>query len=877
MDSRSIRQEFLNFFEKKGHLIVPSAPMVIKDDPTLMFTNAGMNQFKDYFLGHGKPENQRVADTQKCLRVSGKHNDLEEVGHDTYHHTMFEMLGNWSFGDYFKEEALAWGWELLTKNYGISEKDLYVSVFRGDPVDKMEQDREAAEIWEKIIDPERILFESKKDNFWEMGETGPCGPSSEIHIDLRSDADKKKIPGKELVNKDHPEVIEIWNIVFIQYNRLTNGSLVPLEQKHVDTGMGLERLARIVQGKGSNYDSDIFTPLINSVENLSGIAYGKEEEKDIAFRVIVDHIRAINFAIAEGQLPGNAKAGYVIRRILRRAIRYGHTFLGFKEPFLHQILPVLKNQLGSVFPELESQEKFVAKVVLEEENSFFKTLSKGLNLLEGIFEKEKRSKQVSGNKAFELYDTYGFPFDLTSLISAEKGFSVDQEGFDEEMGKQKARSKEDSKRSLGDWEDVHKGETKFVGYDDLHTTSKVLKYRKVHQGEKERFQLMLDKTPFYPEGGGQVGDIGYLMDQDGKKYRVMDTQKENEQILHVLEWLPENIKGEFQAQVSREKRALTMANHSATHLMHAALRRLLGPHVEQKGSYLDENLLRFDFSHFERLSKEQIKEIEDMVNHQIQRDVDLTEDRAMPIDEAKKMGAMALFGEKYGEKVRVVIFDSEYSVELCGGTHIPSTGKIGLFKIVHEGSVAAGVRRIEALTGAKALEHVNQKVQLLEEVEELFKHPKDLKKTVGDTLKERSQLQHKLEKLEREKMQNVSEGLDDKIQSLNSGKFLAEKIDLPNSQALKDLLFGFKSKHKDMVALVVSEIDAKPMIGIMVGDDLLSVDGLHAGNLVRELASEIKGGGGGQPFFATAGGKDRSGLQKALEKGKNLITEILEK
>lgn len=875
MDSKTIRKEFLEFFKEKGHSIVPSAPMVIKDDPTLMFTNAGMNQFKDYFLGHGKPEKPRVTDTQKCLRVSGKHNDLEEVGHDNYHHTMFEMLGNWSFGDYFKKEALEWGWELLTKRFGINPEDLYVTVFEGDKTDKLGADEEAGEIWKSITDPDRVLFEPKKDNFWEMGETGPCGPSSEIHIDLRSAEEKKLLPGSKLVNKDHPEVIEIWNIVFIQYNRLANGSLVPLEEKHVDTGMGLERLTRIIQGKKSNYDTDLFAPLINRVEELSGKVYGSDEGTDIAFRVIVDHIRAIGFAISEGQLPGNAKAGYVIRRILRRALRYGHSFLELKEPFLHELVQVLAHQLGEVFPELVAQKGFTQKVVQEEEVAFFKTLSKGLTLLGGIFEKEKGSKKVPGKKAFELYDTYGFPVDLTSLISAEKGFTVDMDAFNEEMGKQKARSREDSKKQYGDWVEVSEGSSDFVGYDDLSTTSKILKYRTIQESDRSLVQVMLDKTPFYPEGGGQVGDIGYLIDSDDRKYRVMDTQKENDQIFHILEWLPEKVEGDFVTQVSRERRRLTMANHSATHLMHAALRRVLGNHVEQKGSYLDDQILRFDFSHFEKVSREQLNQIEDMVNQHIQMDIPLDEKRNFPIDEAKKMGAMALFGEKYGDKVRVVVFDPDYSVELCGGTHVASTGTIGIFKIVHEGSVAAGVRRIEAYTGKRALEYVNHKMAVLEEVQEVLKYPKDLKKAVSDVLKERNSLSHKLEKLEREKMGKVSSGLDDKIRSADKGRFLAEKIALPSAQALKDLLFGLKNQHKDLVSLIAADIDGKPMIGIMTGDDITKLELINAGAMIKEIAKEIKGGGGGQAFFATAGGKDIGGLDKAIEVGENMILELL--
>jgi alanyl-tRNA synthetase len=875
MNSQDIRKEFLDFFEKKGHVIVPSAPMVIKNDPSLMFTNAGMNQFKEFFLGHHHPQNRRVADTQKCLRVSGKHNDLEEVGHDSYHHTMFEMLGNWSFGDYFKEDALAWAWELLTQTYGIPQKDLYVSVFRGDEVDKIQADAEAGKIWKSIVGPGKVLNESKKNNFWEMGGSGPCGPSSEIHIDLRSEKDKAKTPGKELVNKDHPEVIELWNIVFIQFNRLANGELVPLEERHVDTGLGLERLARVVQGKNSNYDSDIFSPLLEKVQEQCGRAYGKDESDDIAFRVIVDHIRAIAFAISEGQLPGNAKAGYVIRRILRRAIRYGHTFLGFQEPFLYDLAPVLSEQLGPVFPELRSQKDFTSKVIMEEEISFFKTLSKGLNMLEGIFEKQSKSKVVPGLKAFELYDTYGFPLDLTSLIGLENGFEVDLDGFNEEMGKQKARSKEDAKKTLGDWISVNKGSTEFVGYDELSTASRILKYRRMEAGEKSFIQVMLDKTPFYPEGGGQVGDIGYLMDADERKYRVIDTQKESGQILHILEWLPENIQGEFKTQVSREKRYLTMANHSATHLMHAALRRVLGTHVEQRGSYLDDQILRFDFSHFEKLGKDNLSEIEDLVNQQILKDIHLEENREMEIEEAKKMGAMALFGEKYGEKVRVVVFDPEYSVELCAGTHISSTGKIGLFKIIHETSVAAGVRRIEACTGLRAIEYVNKKLEALDEVQALMKNPKDLKKSVVELIAERSALAHKAEKLGREKMGNVSSRLSGKIILAKKGKMLAERIDLPNAQALKDVLFGLKNSHKDLVGLIGSEIEGKPMIGLITGDEIVEKKMIHAGEMIREIAKEIKGGGGGQAYFATAGGKNAKGLDEAIKKGADMIREIL--
>ena len=754
MDSKEIRKKFLEFFKERGHKIVPSAPMVVKDDPTLMFTNAGMNQFKDYFLGTQTPSVLRVADTQKCLRVSGKHNDLEEVGIDTYHHTMFEMLGNWSFGDYFKKDAISWGWELLTEVFELPKDRIYATVFGGDASDGLEADEDARDYWKAYLPTERILDGSKKDNFWEMGETGPCGPCSEIHIDLRSEEEIAKIPGKALVNMDHPQVVEVWNLVFIQFNRLANSSLEDLPEKHVDTGMGFERLAMAIQQKSSNYDTDVFQPLIQELADLAGVAYGEDEKTDIAIRVIVDHIRAISFSIADGQLPSNTGAGYVIRRILRRAVRYGFQFLDLKSPFLAKLLPTLQLQFEDVFSELSDQIEFIAKVITQEEASFLHTLEQGLKKLKTITDELAKTgeKVIPGELAFELYDTFGFPLDLTSLIARERGLSIDEQGFDTEMAKQKSRSKQDASKETGDWVVLsEQREIDFVGYEQIEAEAHILRYRTLKQKGKELFQLVLDVTPFYAESGGQVGDTGRLVSAEEEIY-VTDTKKENDLIVHSVNKLPVNPNSLFKAEVNQQKRLLTVNNHSSTHLMHAALRSVLGNHVEQKGSLVNEKLLRFDFSHFAKLTPEEITAVENMVNSKIRENITIEEIRNVPIDEAKEKGAMALFGEKYGETVRMIIFDKDYSVELCGGIHVPSTGQVGLFKIISESSISAGVRRIEAITGAVAEKHVVEGEEILSELKDLLKHPKDLSKAITTLVSEKNAADKELEQLRKQKV-----------------------------------------------------------------------------------------------------------------------------
>ncbi|MGB3465006.1 MAG: alanine--tRNA ligase, partial [Cyclobacteriaceae bacterium] len=864
MNSKEIRQQFLKFFESKGHSIVPSAPMVIHNDPTLMFTNAGMNQFKDYFLGNKEATNKRVADTQKCLRVSGKHNDLEEVGRDTYHHTMFEMLGNWSFGDYFKNEAIEWAWELLTEVYQLPKDRLYITVFGGDMSDGMEADTEAYGIWKNFIDEDRILFCDKTDNFWEMGATGPCGPCSEIHIDLRSEKAIKELPGKELVNKDDPLVIEIWNLVFMQYNRLEDESLVPLPAKHVDTGMGFERLAMAIQGKHSNYDTDVFSELIAAVSQKSGVAFGAEEKTDIAIRVIVDHIRAISFAIADGQLPSNVKAGYVIRRILRRAVRYGYTYLNMEEPFLNELVPVLSSQFDQVFPELPQQAEFIKKVVYEEEVSFLKTLEKGLKRLD-ILKENAQNGVISGKDAFELYDTYGFPLDLTQLIAGEGDIKVDEESFKQEMQVQKDRSKKAGVVAAGDWTVVKESEgNQFLGYDHLESVSHITRYRKVSEKGKDAYQLVLDQTPFYAESGGQVGDTGYL-EADGKKITVLDTKKENELIVHYVKSLPENIDVPFRAVVNSKKRKLTTSNHSATHLLHAALREVLGDHVQQKGSLVNEKILRFDFSHFSKPEDEELQRVEAIVNEKIRENIRLEEKRNVPIEEAKNMGATALFGEKYGDSVRVITFDEDFSIELCGGTHVGATGNIGYFRIISESSVAAGVRRIEAITSATAEKYVADELGLLSEIRESLKNPKDILKTVESLLSEKSQLQKEIDKLYAEKAQSVKKEMLHEITEANGINQLIIYRQFPDADSLKKIAFELKNEIENLVMVVAADVQNKPMVSVMISEDLVEKYGMHAGKMVKELAQEIKGGGGGQAFYATAGGKDLSGLERVVD------------
>lgn len=883
MDSATIRRLFLEFFEKKNHLIVPSAPLVLKNDPTLLFTNSGMVQFKDYFLGHGTPKSKRIADTQKCLRVSGKHNDLEEVGIDTYHHTMFEMLGNWSFGDYFKKEAIEWAWELLTEVYKLPKDRLYVSVFGGDKGDNLPVDTDAIAYWKGIVSEDRIIHGKKKDNFWEMGETGPCGPCSEIHIDLRSADEVKKISGKELVNNDHPQVIEIWNLVFMEFNRKADGSLEKLPAQHVDTGMGFERLCMAIQGKTSNYDTDVFTPLITFIAKNARVKYGENEKTDIAIRVLADHIRAVAFAIADGQLPSNTGAGYVIRRILRRAVRYGYTFLNFKDPFLYKLVPILADQMKEVFPELHAQLDYATRVIQEEEDSFLKTLAKGLNRLElaikGIEQiNSNRPKNVlsapeviSGELAFELYDTFGFPFDLTSLIAREKGFSVDEKGFQAEMQKQKERSKADAAKETGDWVLVGEDEkTEFIGYDFLEATVRIVKYRKLVQKNKELFQLVFDRTPFYAESGGQVGDTGFIQ-QGNEKLSIIDTKKENELIVHFADKLPSDLSTTFHAVVNERKRKLTMNNHSVTHLLHAALREVLGKHVEQKGSLVNEKITRFDFSHFAAMMPEEIQKVEDRVNAKIREDIHADIKQNVPIDEAKKLGAMALFGEKYGDYVRVVTFDPQFSVELCGGTHVPSTGNIGLFKIIAESSVAAGVRRIEAITAETAEQYVRNELSLLDSVRELLKNPKDLVTAVKNLAEEKHALEKKLEVVNQERANMLKDELAKKAVAVNGSHLIIEKVSVPNADALKNIAYALRNQFSDLLLVLAADVDSKPQVAVMIGEKLMETKKYHAGELVKVLAKEIDGGGGGQPFFATAGGKNMAGLDAVITKAKELI------
>jgi alanyl-tRNA synthetase len=877
MNSKQIRSHFIDFFQSKAHQFVPSAPIVVKNDPTLMFTNAGMNQFKDYFLGNETPDHLRVTNSQKCLRVSGKHNDLEEVGVDTYHHTMFEMLGNWSFGDYFKKEAINWAWELLTEMYKLPKDRMYITVFGGDKDDSLEQDEEAYSYWEQLVEKERILFCSKKDNFWEMGETGPCGPSSEIHFDLRPIEEIKKIPGRELVNQDHPQVIEIWNLVFIQFNRYADGHLKELPEKHIDTGLGLERLVRVIQQKSSNYDTDLFAPFIELTESLSGFNYGDAEKTDIAFRVIVDHIRAIAFTIADGQLPSNNKAGYVIRRILRRAVRYGYTFLDLKTPFLFRLVPVLADNFGEFFPEIKMQQDFIGKVIHEEELAFLRTLDKGLKNLESIQKsmETKNQKTIPGEVAFELYDTYGFPLDLTSLITRENGLSVDERGFAAAMKTQKDRSRSAARLETGDWIMVNDADNSvFVGYDSLQTNAQIIKYRKIREKNKDRFQLVLTQTPFYAESGGQVGDTG-ILSNDEESISVLDTTKENDLIVHWVDVLPENPEADFTGVVDAEKRSLTQNNHTATHLLQSALKQVLGNHIQQKGSLVNEKLLRFDFSHFAKLTQEEISQVEDIVNRRIRENIVLDERRNVPIEEAKAMGATALFGEKYGEYVRVISFDPTFSLELCGGTHVSSTGEIGLFKIVSEGSISAGVRRIEAVTALGSQEYINQQLESLDHIRETLKHPKDLVGAIEGLLAERASLRKEIEVLNLKATEEIKESLKSQVKSFNGYHLVLGLIKLPNSEALKKLSFELKNEIDNLVAVLAADIDGKPQLAIVVSDLLVKEKGIHAGKLVKELAREIKGGGGGQPFFATAGGKDSSGLPIVLDKAEILLQEAL--
>ena len=868
MTAKEIREKFLEFFKGEKHQFIASSPMVVKDDPTLMFINAGMNQFKDLFLGNSEVRHLRVCNSQKCLRVSGKHNDLEEVGVDTYHHTMFEMLGNWSFGDYFKKEAIEWAWEFLTEVCQINKDSLYVTVFEGAKDEGLKFDQEAYDHWEKIVPKERILMGNKKDNFWEMGATGPCGPCSEIHVDIRSLEEKDKISGKELVNKDHPQVIEIWNLVFMEFNRLASGDLEKLPAKHVDTGMGFERLAMVLQDKKSNYDSDVFTPLIDKIVEISGVKYTSAEksETDIAIRVIADHIRAVSFAIADGQMPSNNGSGYVIRRILRRAVRYGYSKLNLSEPFIYKLVDVLANQMGEFFPELQKQKELASKVIKEEEQNFLRTLDKGIEKFNNYA--KSTSNQVEGEFAFELLDTYGFPIDLTELLAKEKGLEVDQDGFKKALEAQKQRSRKATSIEVEDWIIVDKGEGEFIGYDNLEGESKILRYRGVKQKGKDLYQVELNQTPFYPEGGGQVGDSGVLIDGD-QKFGVQDTKKENGVILHFMNQLPSNPSASFKSIVNKAKRVATNSNHTATHLVHHALRAVLGEHVEQKGSLVNENNLRFDFSHFQKVTDEELDKIENLVNNSIHQNFKLEEDRFCSLEDAKSKGAMALFGEKYGETVRVVKFGD--SVELCGGTHVSSTSQIGKFIFITETAVAAGIRRIEAITSTKADEYINEELSLLNNVRILFKNPKHLTKHIESLLNQNSSLQKEIEKLLRDKAKNLKSELLALTKNINGVNFIASKINLDSSDAIKDLAFQMRSEVDNLFMVLGAEVKGKPNLTVVVSENLVKEKGLNAGAIIRDLAKEIQGGGGGQPFYATAGGKNISGLDNALKKAEALI------
>ncbi|MGL4908455.1 MAG: alanine--tRNA ligase [Bacteroidales bacterium] len=870
MTAQQIRTTFLEFFKSKQHTIVPSAPMVVKNDPTLMFTNAGMNQFKDYFLGNTTPTNRRVADTQKCLRVSGKHNDLEEVGHDTYHHTMFEMLGNWSFGNYFKKEAIAFAWELLVDVYKIDKSRMYASVFEGDKEANIDADNEALELWKQYLPENQIIYGNKKDNFWEMGDTGPCGPCTEIHIDLRSDEERAKVEGASLVNKDVPTVIEIWNLVFIQFNRKANGSLEPLPEKHVDTGMGFERLCMVLQGKTSNYDTDVFQPLIQKISALSGVVYGAAQASDIAMRVIADHLRAICFSIADGQLPSNVKAGYVIRRILRRAVRYGFTFLNLKEPFLGKLVATLAQQMGDNFTELKAQQQLIEKVITEEETTFLRTLEIGIKMLDAELDKLQAAgqKQLNGKTAFELYDTYGFPYDLTDLMAREKGFSVDEKAFDKELETQKERSRNAAVVETGDWEEVSKAtDCSFVGYDKLEVKTKIARYRKVKSKGKEQVQIVLEQTPFYAESGGQVGDEGWLICA-GERVEVLNTQKENNLHIQIVNSLPKDLKADIVAKVDADKRTLIANHHTATHLMHYALRKILGTHVEQKGSLVAAHGLRFDFSHFQKLTPEQIQEVERMVNAMIRQTTPVQEFRSIPIEQAKEMGAMALFGEKYGDSVRVLQIDN--SIELCGGTHANSTGQIGYFKIVSEVAVSAGIRRIEAVTGEYAEKYIYNMQYLLNNVKSLFNTP-DLAAAVKKVVDENADLQKQMNAFRQEKTAKHADALLKRASNLGDYKLIELRDESMPAHLLKDLAFQIRANAPQTIVLAaIITVDSKPLISVLLPDDLVK-KGLNASQMVREAAVEIGGSGGGQAFFATAGGKNTEGLHAAFEKLLDLI------
>ena len=864
MTANEIRDSFKNYFESKGHTIVPSAPMVIKDDPTLMFTNAGMNQWKDIILGTRDPEPRRRADSQKCLRVSGKHNDLEEVGHDTYHHTMFEMLGNWSFGDYFKEGAIDMAWEYLVDVLKLDPKDLYVTVFEGSKEENLIRDDEAASYWAKHVPADHIINGNKHDNFWEMGDTGPCGPCSEIHLDSRTEEEKAKVPGRELVNKDDPQVIEIWNIVFMQFNRKADGSLEPLSMNVIDTGMGFERLVRALQGKHSNYDTDIFQPIIKEISRLSGKEYGKTEEVDVAMRVVADHLRAVSFSIADGQLPSNAKAGYVIRRILRRAVRYAYTFLNQKEAFMYKLLPVFIGEMGGAYPELVAQRELIGRVMKEEEDSFLRTLDKGINLLNGAMDELKAhgEKVLDGAQAFRMFDTYGFPLDLTELICRENGYTVDEAGFNVEMEKQKARARNAAAVENGDWEVLREGEQIFVGYDYTEYECHILRYRKVTQKKQSFYELVLDYTPFYGEMGGQVGDCGVICNEN-ETIDIIDTKRENNQNIHIVKQLPKDPSADFMACVDIDKRIGSAANHTATHLLDYALKQVLGDHVEQKGSYVSSDTLRFDFSHFQKVSEEELRQVERMVNSMIREDIPLDEHRDTPIEEAKKLGAIALFGEKYGDKVRVVRFGP--SCEFCGGIHALSTGRIGMFKIVGESSVAAGIRRIEAKTGKECEEMMYNLEDGLKAIRMMFNNAKDLRGVIEKYIEEHDSMKKDIEEFRAQNVERAKESLLEKARVVNGVTVISAILPLM-PQGVKDLVFKIRQEVPENLLCVIGSIDAgKPMLSVMLSDDMVKDHGLNAGQLVREAAKLIQGGGGGQPHYATAGGKNTDGLSAAID------------
>ena len=868
MDSNQIRTTFLEFFKGKEHLIVPSAPMIVKNDPTLMFTNAGMNQFKDLFLGNSPVRHKRVADSQKCLRVSGKHNDLEEVGHDTYHHTMFEMLGNWSFGDYFKKEAISWAWELLVEVYGLPKDRIYATIFEGSPEEGIDRDNEAYTYWKQFLPEDHILLGNKHDNFWEMGDTGPCGPCSEIHFDLRDDAERAKLDGRELVNAGHHLVIEIWNLVFMQFNRKANGQLEPLPAQHVDTGMGFERLCMVLQGKQSNYDTDVFQPTIQRLAAMAGKTYGKDAKADIAMRVIADHLRAIAFSIADGQLPSNVKAGYVIRRILRRAVRYGYTYLGFNEPFICKLVEGLVQQMGDQFPELRAQQDLITKVIAEEESAFLRTLATGINLMDGVIAKAKEAGKdtISGSDAFLLYDTYGFPIDLIELIAHENGMKVDGDAFSKELQKQKERSRNAAAVDTDDWVELFPiSESKFVGYDSLEADVRISRYRRVKTKNKTYYQLVFDQTPFYGNSGGQVGDQG-ILESDGGTVRVTDTQKENNLTVHIVENLPEDITATFHAVVDKQLRDASANNHSATHLMHKALRTVLGTHVEQKGSLVTPEYLRFDFSHFQKVTDEQIREVERLVNHDIRANFPLEERRDCPIDEARTLGAMMLFGEKYGDRVRVVKYGD--SVELCGGTHVSATGNIGLFKIVGESAISAGVRRIEAVTGGAAEQFVYGLEDLLRAVQKHLNNP-SIEQAVRRLIEENAEMSHQIEQVTQERIAALTQAFAKAVVEEEGMHLIARQISA-NSDVIKGIAFSLRPMFADLVFVGGTTVGEKVSLTVMLGEEIVA-QGINASQVIREAAKEINGGGGGQPFFATAGGKNADGLDNAILKAVELI------